>query len=285
MSVVRVQTADGVPLAVRRVAATRPRQAVLICGHAMMANGSYFGDASAGFAAHLAARGIDVYILDWRGHGASCPPSPRRSQWSFTAYVERDLPAICAAVSLDAGCEMGALCYLGHSLGGLVGLAALGQGVIAAPRRLVLAATSVWTEGPSGSWRRRAIMEVFRSSAALFGAVPVRRLGLGTDDENRQYAGEIAGWAHEGRWSSPTGVAYADLLPTIEVPTLAVVSLADRLCRPADARALHRKLPMVIEERLVGVGAGDARDSDHFAMLRNAAFVGLWDEIADFVVG
>ena len=138
-------TADGVRLSIRRHAAASDRRAVLLCTHAMMANGNYF---ERGFAQHLASRGIAVYVLDWRGHGASRPPHPQRDRWAFEDYVERDLPAAVDAVAADAGVDPEDLVYLGHSLGGLVGLAGFSTRTARRPRRISLWATSLWLPGP-----------------------------------------------------------------------------------------------------------------------------------------
>ncbi|MBZ0232193.1 MAG: alpha/beta fold hydrolase, partial [Deltaproteobacteria bacterium] len=130
-SAVTAVTADGVRLALRRFApaAGRARAAVL-CTHAMMVHGRYFHGRSGGFAAALAGQGLDVFVLDWRGHGDSKPPSPKGGTWTFDDYVTLDLPAALAAVGGAAGCRPSEVAVLGHSLGGLVTLAALGTGVV-----------------------------------------------------------------------------------------------------------------------------------------------------------
>lgn len=263
-------TSDGVRLAVRRwaPAAGAARRAVVLCGHAMMANGRYF---ERGFAQHLAARGIDVFVLDWRGHGASVPPSPRRDRWTFEHYVERDLPAAIDHVAKVAGVAARELCYLGHSLGGLVGLAAFGVGRVPAPRRLSLWATSVWLPGRRGPWRRRALMKLYDWSTRPRGYAPVRALRVGTDDEQRGYVRELTGWAANGRWP------YADTLHRIASPTLAVTGAQDRLSRPADAQVLLDRLPGALPLRVV--------DGDHFSLFTRTELAGTWDELSAFLQG
>jgi alpha-beta hydrolase superfamily lysophospholipase len=182
-------TADGVTLALTRVPARGSRRAVLLCTHAMMANGRYFGagDGAArggGFADTLAAAGVDVFVLDWRGHGRSRPPVPGKDDWCFDDYVERDLPAALAAVSAAARVATYDVAVLGHSLGGSVALAAVGAGLRV--RRLVLAATSLWLPGPRGPWRRRAVMGVYAGAARVLGRAPIRALRLGSDEPARR---------------------------------------------------------------------------------------------------
>jgi predicted alpha/beta hydrolase len=207
------------------VRARGERRGAVLCGHAMMTDARYFAVRRPdGFAAHLAARGLDVIAVDWRGHGASQPPragggagSPD-GDWSFDDLVELDLPAALAATAAATGVAPRELAVLGHSLGGLVALAALGTGVIAPPRRLVLAATSVWLPGPHGDWRRRAGMAIAARVAAALGRMPVRALRAGTADEAATYTAQLTGWARTGRWTSRHGVDYLAALDRLDEP-------------------------------------------------------------------
>jgi len=272
-------TADGVHLAITRVPATARRRAVLLCTHAMMTSGRYFGAGrSDGFAATLAAAGIDVLVLDWRGHGGSRPPHPGHERWTFDDYVQLDLPAALAAGSPSE------VAVLGHSLGGLAALAALGTGVVRV-RRLALAATSLWLPGPRGPWQRRALMGLYGATARALGRAPIRALGLGTDDEGAGYVEQLTGWARTGRWTSRTGVDYLAALARIDAPVWGFVGAGDRLCRPADARALLGRVRGAPPLRVVGRAAGDALDADHFQLFTDARLAPLWAEVAAFVTG
>jgi len=274
-------TADGVALALRRFPARGPRRAVLLCTHAMMANGGYF---CRGFAQHLAARGVDIYVLDWRGHGASRPPSPRRDSWCFDDYVELDLPAAVAAVAADAGVATGELAYLGHSLGGLVGLAGFATGTAPRPRALALWATSVWLPGRHGPWQRRALMAAYDRASRPLGYAPIRALRIGTDDEPRGYVEQLTGWARTGRWTSRIGTDYMAALGALDVPCWAVNGDGDRLSRARDAQVILDALPRARPLRRAGLRRGDALDPDHFTLFTRPALAPLWDELADFLV-
>jgi pimeloyl-ACP methyl ester carboxylesterase len=276
-------TADGVTLALTRVPARGSRRAVLLCTHAMMANGRYFGagDGAArggGFADTLAAAGVDVFVLDWRGHGRSRPPVPGKDDWCFDDYVERDLPAALAAVSAAARVATYDVAVLGHSLGGSVALAAVGAGLRV--RRLVLAATSLWLPGPRGPWRRRAVMGVYAGAARVLGRAPIRALRLGSDDEPRGYVTQLAGWARTGQWTSRRGVDHMAALAGIDVPVWAFSGAGDRLCAPADAHVMLARLRGAPALRVVGVAGGDAIDADHFTLFTEPRLAPVWRELA-----
>lgn len=275
-------TADGVRLHIAHVPARGVRRAVLACTHAMMAHGRYFGAGRRpGFAAYLADRGVELFVVDWRGHGASKPPDPRRDQWCFDDYVELDLPAAIAAIARAAAVSPSEISLLGHSLGGLVALAALGTARIPRVGRLILAATSVWLPGPSGPRGRRALMRLYDAASRPFGFAPIRLARVGTDDEPRDYVAQLAGWARTGRWTSRTGVDYLATLSAIDVPVVAFTGAGDRMCRPADAEVLLSRLPRASMLRVVGEESGDAFDADHFTLFTDGRMAPLWQELVD----
>lgn len=275
-------TADGVTLRIDRVRATGERKGVVVCLHAMMTDGRYFGARKGGsFAAALAAAGFDVLVADFRGHGRSRPPTAGPDDWSFDDLVELDLPAIVATAASESGCAPDDLIILGHSLGGLVTTAALGTGRIASPRLVLLPATGVWLLGPSGPLRRRAVMATYRNATALLGKAPIRALRIGTADEARTYVNQLTGWARAARWTSLRGVDYTAAAETITAPVLSFVGAGDWMCTLADARAFIGHLACAAELRVIGRANGDAIDPDHFQLFTRSELAPLWRDLAD----
>jgi alpha-beta hydrolase superfamily lysophospholipase len=228
------RTADGVTLRLDRVRAQGEARGAVVCLHAMMTDGRYFGARRPdGFVAALAARGLDVYVAEFRGHGRSQPPhAGKDGDWSFDDLVELDLPAIVAAVPPGA-------VVLGHSLGGLVACAALGTARIPPPRGLVLVTTSVWL---GETRQRRALMAAYRGVAQLAGKAPIRAFGLGSADESRTYVEQLTGWCRSGRWTSLRGLDYLAALSAIDVPAVAIAGGRDWMCRPADADRIAARI-------------------------------------------
>jgi predicted alpha/beta hydrolase len=280
MDELSARTADGVTLKIDRVRAKDP-MGVVVCLHAMMTDGRYFGARREGsFAAALADAGYDVLVADFRGHGRSRPPTAGPDDWSFDDLVELDLPAIVAEATRASQCAPEDLVLLGHSLGGLVATAALGTGRIAPPRLLVLPAVSVWLLGKHGPLRRRAIMRVYRTAATLLGKAPIRALRAGTADEPRTYVRQLTGWARAARWTSLRGVDYTHAAQSVDVPCLPFSGAGDWMCTPADARAFAGHLRCSADVRIVGRAHGDAIDPDHFQLFTRPELRPLWNDIA-----
>jgi predicted alpha/beta hydrolase len=272
------RTADGVTLRVDRVPPQGTRRGVVVCLHAMMTDGRYFGARRDGsFAAALAGGGLEVYVADFRGHGHSVPPYAGRDDWSFDDLVELDLPAILHLASETSGVAPSELSILGHSLGGLVACAALGTGRIASPRMLVLAATSVWLgETPA----RRALMTAYRGVTALFGRAPIKAIRAGTADESATYVHQLTSWSAHGRWTSLRGVDYQVALETITTPTFAFAGAGDWMCKPFDAEAIARRIRTCEPLRVVGRKHGDRLDPDHFQLFTRPELTRLRREVA-----
>jgi predicted alpha/beta hydrolase len=275
----RTRTVDGVMLKIDRVPAFRERRGAVVCLHAMMTDGRYFGARRDGsFAAALAEAGLDVYVADFRGHGGSVPPRAGHDDWSFDDLVEADLPAILQRAAEASNLAPDQLAILGHSLGGLVACAALGTGRIPSPRVLALAATSVWL-GETAS--RRAIMAAYRGVTALLGRAPIKAVRAGTADESRSYVRQLAGWALQGRWTSLAGVDYLAALETIRAPTFAFSGAGDWMCKPSDAEAIARRIRTCRPLRIVGREYGDPLDPDHFQLFTRPELTQLRREVAE----
>lgn len=248
---VDVRSPDGVCLTLRRFVPPGRRRGVALAMHAMMANGASLDrPRGRGFAAHLADQGIETFVLDFRGHGLSERPT---RGWTLDDYATSDLPAALGAVAAGAGVRPEQVVWIGHSLGGLVSLAALARGAAPPPRALVLGTTNIWRDPTP---LRRAIVELFDGSARLLGRAPIRALGFGTDDEPASYTSHLARWVHTGRFTSADGVIdYDAALPGLRLPILTLVGTGDPLCRVADTRELTARLTAATHTEVIVPGA------------------------------
>ncbi|MEJ7600605.1 MAG: alpha/beta fold hydrolase [Kofleriaceae bacterium] len=276
----RAPTVDGITLRIDRLRGAGTGKGVVVCLHAMMTDGRYFGARREhSFAAALVDAGYDVLVADFRGHGRSTPPRAGEDDWSFDDLVELDLPAIISCATEISGCSPGALTLIGHSRGGLVATAARATGRIDPPRLVVLPATAVWLVGPGGDLRRRAVMAAYRGLTALFGKAPIRALRVGTADEAPTYVRQLTGWARSARWTSLRGIDYRAQLATITTPVWPLVGAGDWMCTVDDARGFAADIPTATPVRVVGTRFGDALDPDHFQLFTWPALRPVWDEL------
>lgn len=249
----------------------------MLCLHAMMTDGRYFGaarsDPERSFAAALAGAGFDVYVANFRGHGGRTATAARGLDWSFDDLVELDLPAMVAAI----GCGE-PLIIVGHSLGGLVASAAIASARIAPPRLLALPATAPWLLGSRGPLRRRAAMALYRHVTAWVGYAPIRALGIGTADEAPTYVEQLTGWARSGRWTSLRGLDYLASLAAIDIPVWPIAGAGDWMCTPDDAERFSRSIASALPVRVVGKRAGDPIDPGHFELFTRGALA-WWREL------
>ena len=117
--------ADGWRLAVAHYQPATPsdRPPVILC-HGLSANRLNMSlpgrNSLAGF---LRARGHEVFVVDLRGCGDSHRPPPGRDKndWTFDDFVLRDAPAVLQLAQQTTG--RASAIWIGHSMGGLIGLA------------------------------------------------------------------------------------------------------------------------------------------------------------------
>ncbi len=282
MDQLEARTADGVTLRIGRVRAAGERRGVIVCLHAMMTDGRYFGGSREHTFAHtVAAAGFDVLIPDFRGHGRSVPPRAGPDDWSFDDLVTSDLPAIIDEVARASRCSPGELSILGHSLGGLVAIATLGTARIPPPRGLVVVASSVWLLGDHGPLARRVLMSALRGVANVWGRIPVRALRVGSADEPTTYIQQLTGWTRAARWTSLDGTDYVAAAASITAPIFPYAGTGDWMCTPEDASRFIEPLRTAEPLRIVGRVHGDVIDPDHFELFTRRELSPVWREIVE----
>jgi pimeloyl-ACP methyl ester carboxylesterase len=120
----RVITTDGWTLSVfHRPALVRRFEEPIVLCHGLANNHSFLEfQEPQNLAQFLSALGFECYAVDLRGAGTSTPPGRGRWDVSIDDHIRYDVPAVVDLVLSRAKSKQ--LIWLGHSLGGLVGLAA-----------------------------------------------------------------------------------------------------------------------------------------------------------------
>jgi predicted alpha/beta hydrolase len=222
--------ADGWPIHLFAHPVQAPWATVVLV-HAMMVDArtlTHLGD-------QLAEAGIECWRVDLRGHGESRPHAGA-GDWSFDELVDKDYKAVIAWVRGRA--KDRPMWLVGHSLGGLAGLAHQGRyqagfdGIVAISSGAWGLETQWWVH-----WPRRALMIFSGWIVRVLGRLPSRWWGNPTD-EAASYWQQLVHWMTHRCWTARDGFDYHQATRAIEIPCIGIHGANDRLVRPADQHIL-----------------------------------------------
>jgi len=277
--------ADGQRLYVQHLrAATRPRGVALLL-HAMMVDRrSMDRPEGQGFGSLLAARGFEVLLADYRGHGESRPLPRVGAAWSYDDLVRLDTPALLAFARQRF--PRLPLFVCGQSLGGHVTLAAVGTDVAPEPDGVVALSAATYdprlVDGLRTHLRRVVWVGGMEALARTLGRFPSRHLRLGPADEAAPYVHDLWRFTTRG-WFARDGRDYLLAMAHVHCPVLGVYASGDRLLAPlSTARAWLRHAGSPdLEYRVVGGGAGGvAHDPGHMDLVGDPRCRPAWEGVA-----
>ena len=223
------------------------------------------------FADALAARGIAVFVHDWRGLGSSSVRASRKVDWGYRELLMFDLPACDAAVAR----AFPSLPHIigGHSLGGQLACVHVGLAPDAASEVwLVASGTPYWRVFPPRTrWWLPGAYHLLDSIARTCGKLPGRRIGFGGEEAR----GVVHDWSRTGltgRYASADVDVDLDLaLRRVTVPVRAVRMAHDWLAPESSLRALLAKMPDApATMRAIDHAAHGVR-ADHYAWMKHPA--------------
>ncbi len=298
------RTPDGWDLALHHYPGSRADAPpiVLCAGYACNRHFLDFDDRYS-LARFLARRGFDVWMLELRGHGLSEPLRRRPSAWTFDEFVRFDVPTALAYVRAQAGKLP---VWIGHSMGGMVVYAALGQdstcGSMAdvALAGLITIASPV-AFPPVASRMMRGLGQFLLSlpfperlpqhdvlvalwaiagwspGAAAIGMNPAnvdprvfsRALRLFICNVPRTMLRQLAQWSLTGEFTSCDGrIDYRANLHRITTPALIIGGAADRLAPPSTVRFAFDQIRSASKSyREFGLRQGDCADYGHIDLV------------------
>ncbi|MFC3715294.1 alpha/beta fold hydrolase [Luteimonas soli] len=220
------------------------------------------------FAHALAARGVAVFVHEWRGSGSSSLRADRRHDWGYRELLTTDLPASDQAINdLLPGLPR---VIGGHSLGGQLACCRLALDQDAASSLwLVASGAPYWRAFPPRTrWWLPLAYRFLPWLADACGALPGRRIGFGGNEAR----GLIRDWSRtalSGRYAAAGMEASLDKdMAAVEVPVRAAVMADDWLAPESSLRFLLSKLPhspvhaKTFDRQALGAKA------DHFAWMR-----------------
>ena len=219
-----------------------------------------------GFAAAMAAEGVQVCVPDWRGMGSSSVRASRRHDHGYRELVEVDVPALLTKLATRLP---GAPLWVGgHSLGGQLGTLVAAREPQRVHGLLPVASGSVYLGCYAPRLRHGIRMLGLLSgvTGAVLGHFPGQRIGFG----GREARGVMKDWlhvAHTGRYQ-PAGSRfdYEAALGRLALPVLALNFKADSWAPEAAARYLLDKLPRCAREQWTwGDADTGGQHLDHFS--------------------
>ena len=230
------------------------------------------------FAEALAARGIAVFVHEWRGHGSSSLRAGHDVDWGYRELLEHDLPASLGLIDQ----QFAALPKIvgGHSLGGQLAACLLALQPQTANRLWLIASGSpFWRIFPRP--RRWLLPLAYRFLPWLTdrnGSLPGRSVGFG----GKEARGVMRDWTRTGLSGRYTGKDMAiDLeaaLVHVRVEVDAVRLADDWLVPAASLKFLLEKMqPSAIRVRVIDANQLGAR-ADHFAWMKHP------DAVADALI-
>lgn len=220
------------------------------------------------FADALAARGIAMFLHEWRGNGSSNLRADRNHDWGYRELLLRDLPASEAAVRrvLPHGDRI----LGGHSLGGQLACCHLGLAPDSAQSLwLVASGAPYWRAFPAS--HRYWLPLAYRFLpwlARLRGALPGRLIGFGGNEA----CGVIGDWARTGLSGRYAGAGIdTDMeaaMSRLRLPVHALVLDDDWLGPESSLRYLLGKLPRSPAQIERIDAATLTTRADHFAWMK-----------------
>jgi pimeloyl-ACP methyl ester carboxylesterase len=305
----RLQSPDGFPLSLAEF--DGGRRATIFLQHGLAAGHEAFDLAPQGpsLARWLAARGFRVFASNLRGRA-----EPRPASWSFSDYLLKDVPALSAFVRERAG----RFHWVGHSLGGILGLS---HAALDAGENLL----SVTTVGSAlhygvGSSGFRALLK-FETILRRFRILPGRAVGRlwgpfsafwlfpNNFNYNRSNMDLRAVLAYHARVNCDLSVEelvemsstfsgegilcgalnrrLPELAGRLPVPWLSVCGTADPQCPPDTAAWTFERLSAPRKERVIaGREHGFSADYGHYDLIGGRASEReIWPLLERFIAG
>ena len=249
-----LHAADGYPLAALRYRSPTPPRAHLVVGGATAVPQGFYKR----FAQHVAAQGVDVLTLDYRGIGRSAPKTLKGFRMNYLDWGRLDLAAGVAAMRAPGV----PLWLVGHSYGGhALGLLPRPEQVDAAYTFATGAGWHGWMP-PLERLRVQFMWNVLGPvMTRVAGYLPWSRLGMGEDlpiDVYRQ-------WRHWCRFpryffDDPQMREVTSRFDDVRFPIVAVNAIDDAWAPPASRDAFmagYRNAPVravTLDSRRSGLG-------------------------------
>jgi pimeloyl-ACP methyl ester carboxylesterase len=174
--------------------------------HGSIENGKiFYTESGKGFACYLAEQGFDVYVVDFRGRGASTPAISGDSNFGQHETIVQDIPALIEYVYGLTKQPMHVVC---HSWGGVLFGSALARFPALLPH--IRAQVCFGTKRRVTVWNMERFLKVSLVWSLFTPLVTKRtgylnavKFGIGSDNETHQSILESLDWIKSSKWIDP----------------------------------------------------------------------------------
>ncbi len=241
--------------------------------HGSIENGKiFFSKSGKGYAPFLADAGLDVFVADLRGKGASTPPVAKGFAASQSDTIAEEIPFLINRVLQMTGAES---LHLGaHSWGGILLLSSY---ALYPEQWNICSFIFFGTKRRIGifNWARFTTIDLGWSLLGsfvtlLYGYLPAKKLKMGSDNEASRFYFQVNRWVYSKRWIDPeTKTDYGKLLKGIPLPPIHLFTgKNDKLLgHPKDVRRLAFEIGHPEAVTVLSRENGNRHDYDHINIL------------------
>jgi len=179
-------------------------------------------------ASHLAARGWQCWLFDWRGHGESSMPA---LPYDFETIAAQDVVAMLRVVEEECGSRHPF--WLGHSGGALIASIWLARQKANSRRLAGLIMLAAQASSQQRPWRLQQKIRLMSWLLPLKKTFSPSWMPMATDTESSQLLRQWCRWNLQGRMRSADGFDYMVALRQQTLPVLALAGGADHFISPA----------------------------------------------------
>ena len=196
----------------------------------ILAHGTFSNQRScAPLASHLAARGWQCWLFDWRGHGHSDTP---RHSFNFETLASQDVPAVIRVV--EENCGPLRPFWLGHSAGAVIATMWLARQAPACQRLAGLQMLAAQVTSPQRRWLLQQKIRLISWLLPLRQQIASHWMPLASEAESSRLLRQWCRWNLHGRMLGQDGFDYLAGLQRQQLPVLALAGGADEFISPPD---------------------------------------------------
>lgn len=216
-----------------------------------------------GLAPYLFDQGFDVWVIEFRGHGAS-PKSAQFKHYLAEQWGQSDLPA---AINFIYEQTQQAVNLTAHSAGGVNLLAALSKQKIDESKLMRAVLLGVQTTYGQDYLKNSLLFMFIKFAMKVYGRFPAKKLKFGPEDESNSVMLQMMNWRRTGKWLDSQGNDFWQGIPNIKLPIMMITSDGDAQDPKKGVELLFERFTCEKDYICLGKALGYKKDYSHPGMV------------------